>query len=280
MKKILVIENRASTRNLFLEGLKAKGFYSVGAENGQIGVRRAQLELPDLIVSETTMPELDGYDVLRALRQNPATAIIPLIFVTTQVSWADIRKGMELGADDYLAKPCTVDELLKAIAVRLEKQEALEKCYAARSQPVPEPPSAEKAKSTDPQSIFPSNSQLREVFEYIEANYHQPINVCKVAQAVGYSAAYLTDLVGRQTGQTLHRWIVKRRMTAACSLLLETNQSVEQIAEAVGYRYTGCFFRQFRQSFGMTPQVWRNAHRLESGASQFCENTRTRSQAA
>ncbi|WP_414582702.1 helix-turn-helix domain-containing protein [Scytonema sp. PCC 10023] len=263
MKKILVIDNRASTRNLFLESLKVKGFYCSGAENGFIGVRRAQLELPDLIISEIMMPELDGYDVLRALRQKPATAIIPLIFVTDQVNWANIRKGMELGADDYLIKSCTIDELLRAIATRLEKQAALKQWYASQSQPVPEPPHAENGKSTDPQSIFPSVSQLSKVFDYIEANYHQPINVCDVAQAVGYSATYLTDLMRRRTGDTLHSWIVKRRMVAACSLLLETDQSVEQIAEALGYRYAASFFRQFRQSFGMTPQAWRNASRIE-----------------
>jgi AraC-like DNA-binding protein len=73
-----------------------------------------------------------------------------------------------------------------------------------------------------------------------------------------------TDLMRRQTGKTVHQWIVEYRMAKACSLLLETNQSVEQIAEAVGYQYVGCFFRQFRISFGTTPQVWRNGHRIES----------------
>ena len=71
-------------------------------------------------------------------------------------------------------------------------------------------------------------------------------------------------LVRRQTGKTVHQWIVERRMAKACSLLLETNQSMEQIAEAVGYHYAGCLFRQFRISFGTTPQVWRNQHRNQS----------------
>ncbi len=102
---------------------------------------------------------------------------------------------------------------------------------------------------------------LSEVFPFIEANYHQPIGLCEVAQAVGYSPAYLTDLMRRQTGQTLNRWIVERRIKAACSLLLESTHTVEQIAEAVSYRYAGCFFRQFRRSLGMSPQVWRNTQR-------------------
>ncbi|MBR8840574.1 MAG: helix-turn-helix transcriptional regulator, partial [Stigonema ocellatum SAG 48.90 = DSM 106950] len=82
-----------------------------------------------------------------------------------------------------------------------------------------------------------------------------------VAQAVDYSSAYLTDLVRRRTGQSVHRWITQRRMVAACSLLQETDQSIGYIAEAVGYRHTWCFFRLFRKTFNMAPGEWRGAYR-------------------
>ncbi len=86
-----------------------------------------------------------------------------------------------------------------------------------------------------------------------------------MAQSVGYSGAYLTDLVRRKTGHSVHRWITKRRMVAACSLLLETEQSIDAIAEAVGYRNRWCFFRMFRKSFGMTPGDWRSAYHSSVG---------------
>lgn len=124
--------------------------------------------------------------------------------------------------------------------------------------------SVDTAKPTAPQSIFPSSPKLREVFHFIEANYHQSITLSDVAEAVGYSPAYLTDLVRRQTGKTVNRWIVERRIVQACSLLRETNQSVDGIAEAVGYQNAGHFFRQFRQYRGTTPQAWRNSQRTES----------------
>jgi len=119
------------------------------------------------------------------------------------------------------------------------------------------------------QSIFPACPQLREVFDFIEANYHQPITLKDVAKAAGYSSAYLTDLVRRQTGKTVNLWIIERRMTEACSLLRETDQSVDGIAETVGYLTTAHFFRQFRQYHGTTPQAWRNAQRNRS---QVIEN--------
>jgi AraC-like DNA-binding protein len=99
------------------------------------------------------------------------------------------------------------------------------------------------------------------VFHFIEANYHRSITLSDVAQAAGYSPAYLTSLIGRQTGQTVQRWIIDRRMAAARALLLETDQSVEQIAAQVGYHNSVHFFRQFRQIHGDTPNGWRSAQR-------------------
>lgn len=112
-------------------------------------------------------------------------------------------------------------------------------------------------------SIFPTNPNLSEVFQFIEANYQQPITLCDVAQAVGYSPAYLTDLVRRQTGKTVNQWIVERRMEEVCRLLVETNQTANEIALSVGYQNDGHFFRQFRQYHGTTPQVWRNWQRTK-----------------
>lgn len=265
MKKILVIEDQTQTRDLFLECLEAEGFYAIGAENGLIGVQQAQENLPDLIICDIIMPLLDGYGVLTTLRQNPATETIPFIFITAKVTRNDFRKGMELGADDYLTKPFTIDELLKAIATQLEKHAALQWWWTTQSQQVLEASFTEaKAFFTNPSSIFPSLpqiSKINKVIDFIEANYHRPITLDDVAQAVGYSRGYLTDLVKKQTGQTVNRWIVGRRMAEVRSLLLQSNRSLEEIAAATGYQNQCHFFRQFRQHHGTTPQVWRSKHR-------------------
>lgn len=261
MKKILVIEDETQSRDMFLECLEAEGYDAIGAENGLVGVQWAQKQSPDLVVCDIKMPELDGYSVLSTLRQDPSTAIIPFIFLTARSSKAELRQGMELGADDYLTKPSTVEELLGAIAARLEKQAAFRQWCAVESQQVAALKSTDTATCVAPKSIFPFCPQLSEVFHFIEANYHQSITLCNVAEAVGYSPAYLTSLVRRQTGQTVNRWIVERRMAEACSLLRETNKSVDGIAEIVGYLSAGHFFRQFRQYHGTTPQAWRNAQR-------------------
>lgn len=129
-------------------------------------------------------------------------------------------------------------------------------------QQTPESAIANTAKPSEPlKSIFPSDSPLSQVFRFIEVNYNQPIALRDVAQAVGYSAAYLTDLVHRHTGKTVNDWIVEHRMVAAQTLLLETDQCVNQIAEAVGYQNEGHFFRQFRQYHNTTPRAWRKMQR-------------------
>ena len=108
-------------------------------------------------------------------------------------------------------------------------------------------------------SIFPSIPRLSEVFEFIELNYHQSIKLKEVAQTVGYSSAYLTDLVRRLTGKTVNDWIIERRMVEARRLLLETEDSVEKIAFKVGYRNINHFYYQFRNFYQNTPRAWREA---------------------
>jgi len=111
------------------------------------------------------------------------------------------------------------------------------------------------------QSQFSSYNQVKAVFQFIAAHYHQSISLCDVAKAVGYSPAYLTDLMRRKTGQTVNQWITEHRLTKASCLLQETNQTVSQIAETVGYQHINYFFRQFRHRYGKTPQVWRKLQR-------------------
>ncbi len=167
---------------------------------------------------------------------------------------------MDLEGDDYPTKPSTAEELLREIADLLEKQAALQQGCAIESQRVPAPLPAETAKPPAFESLFPACPQLKDVFDFIEANYHQPIGLSAVAKAVGYSPAYLTNLVRCQTGHTVNRWIVDRRMAAARSLLLESDQSVEQIATAVGYQNVSHFFRQFQQLYGMAPKAWKKSN--------------------
>lgn len=125
MDTILVIDNEAPTRDVILEVLTLGNFDAITASSGQQGIRMAQKRLPSLILCDIMMPDLDGLEVLCALRQEATTKQIPFIFLTARSNREDLRQGMELGADDYITKPFTGAELLSAITAQLEKQAGL-----------------------------------------------------------------------------------------------------------------------------------------------------------
>lgn len=129
MKSILVIDDNPDIRENTAEILDLAGYKTFTAENGKKGFELAQKEKPDLIVCDIMMPELDGYGVLHLLRKNEDTERIPFVFLTAKTERSDFRKGMEMGADDYITKPFEDIELLNAIEVRLRKATVLEKKY-------------------------------------------------------------------------------------------------------------------------------------------------------
>ncbi len=125
MKKILTIEDDEQIRKTIIDLLEAEGFDSYSEDNGIDGINTAKRILPDLIICDIVMPGKTGYEVLEELEKEPRTAAIPFIFLSARAERNDVRQGMELGADDYLIKPFRVNELLKAIDVRLKKNEFL-----------------------------------------------------------------------------------------------------------------------------------------------------------
>ncbi len=130
MSSILIIDDNEDIRENTAEILDMSGYKTITAENGKKGVELAIKEKPDLIVCDIMMPELDGYGVLHMLRKNPETQHIPFIFLTAKTERSDHRRGMEMGADDYITKPFEDIELLRAIEIRLNKLKVLDEKYA------------------------------------------------------------------------------------------------------------------------------------------------------
>lgn len=127
MKKILVIEDNHDVRENLCEILEIAGYKTVEAENGKIGVEKARSVGPDLILCDVMMPELDGFGVLRIINRDPELLHVPFMFLTAKAEKTDFRKGMGLGADDYITKPFDEVELLDAIEMRLRKSEIISK---------------------------------------------------------------------------------------------------------------------------------------------------------
>jgi DNA-binding response OmpR family regulator len=125
IKTVLLVEDNNDIRENLSEILEMAGYNVIAANNGKQGVIAAKQSKPDVIVCDIMMPELDGYGVLNILSADESTASIPFIFLTAKSENADLRKGMNMGADDYITKPFEEAELLKAIEVRLHKNAKL-----------------------------------------------------------------------------------------------------------------------------------------------------------
>ena len=248
--KILVIEDEDETRDIFLRCLAFENFNAMGAKDGETGIELATRQRPDLIVCDIMMPMMDGYGVLTALRKHDFLSSIPFIFLTAKATMEDLRRGMALGADDYLTKPCTIEQFLSAIATRLQRSKEIKNSPRHNDSPA--------AKAPTFLSIFPDCPKLSPVFQFIDSHYQQPINLSDVAQAAGYTPAYLTSLAQSHTGKTVKKWITERRMAQARQMLKNTAHSIKQIAEETGYPDAGYFTRQFRKLHGVTPKAWRN----------------------
>ncbi|MCW3106454.1 MAG: response regulator [Segetibacter sp.] len=133
MKKILIIEDNAEVRENTAEIIELANYKVITAGNGKAGVELALKEKPDLIICDIMMPVLDGYGVYHLLSKHKETATVPFIFLTAKSEKTDFRKGMEMGADDYIMKPFDGVELLRAIEIRLRKNELLKEEYGGEN---------------------------------------------------------------------------------------------------------------------------------------------------
>ena len=192
MPKILVVEDEKVQRLMVMTALKAEGFETVGAESGAEGIELARTLLPDLILSDIHMEMGDGYSMLTAVRNDQATATIPLIFITGMADLDVMRHSMELGADDFLPKPFSQDALINAVKVRLAKHQKvvkqasrqLEDLRASMSLTVPH------EMRTPLNGILGYSDLMRKQFDDLE-----PLEVGRMAERIYKNAKRLERLV-------------------------------------------------------------------------------------
>jgi diguanylate cyclase (GGDEF)-like protein len=178
MYVLLVIEDDDDIRDNICEILELSKYRVISASNGREGLELAMQEVPDLILSDVQMPEMDGYQVLSAIRQDPKLTIIPFMFLTSLADCQDLRQGMLLGADDYLTKPIDRGDLLKAIAAQLSKKEKLNQHYQAIAQNIAQE-QLERLLYFDALTQLPNRLALRDRLDRVilEASPSAPIPI-------------------------------------------------------------------------------------------------------
>jgi CheY-like chemotaxis protein len=204
MKRILLIEDNNDVRENTAEILELAGYDVRTAENGKVGVSLATSEHFDLIICDIMMPELDGYGVLHILTKNPKTSAIPFIFLTAKAEKSDFRKGMNMGADDYLTKPFEETDLLDAIELRFKKSEAVRVTQAPSSDQevmryiggIERQLSIDDLITERNTKSFKKKDTIYREGEYPHALYYLKAGKVKLSKSSDYGKEFITQLCG------------------------------------------------------------------------------------
>ena len=204
MKKVLLIEDDAIIRENTAELLELSNFNVITAPNGKIGVELAKRDTPDIVVCDIMMPELDGYGVIEALSKNNETKYIPFIFLSAKTERTDVRKGMDLGADDYITKPFTEEELISAIESRLAKAAILRDERNNQNESVPENEDEIKTLN-DLKNFFDDNGEVFN-FKRDEVIYNEGYNSNLIYLVIkGVVKSYKLDEKGKELVTALYK---------------------------------------------------------------------------
>ncbi len=204
MKTILLIEDDKVLRENTKELLELSGFMVIVAPNGRIGIEFAKERIPDLIVCDIMMPEIDGYGVLQELSSAEVTNQIPFIFLSAKTEHKEIRKGMDLGADDYLTKPFEEEDLLSAIASRLAKTELVARMGAGES--LSGPAHNDEMKTLNElKNFFDDNGEI-ETYGEGQMVFHEGTHSHKIYLILkGVVKCHTIDEDGKELITSLHR---------------------------------------------------------------------------
>lgn len=204
-KKILLIEDDAALRENTAELLELSSYDVITASNGKIGVEKAKQVQPDIIVCDIMMPELDGYGVLEALSKDESTKHIPFIFLSAKTERKDVRKGMDMGADDYITKPFNEEELISAIESRLAKVAILKDSRIVIQNVVAKDSDDGLRTLNDLKNFFDDNGKSFE-FQQDEVIYHEGQNSNYIYLILkGLVKSYKLDEQGKELTLALYK---------------------------------------------------------------------------
>lgn len=240
MYKILIIEDETKLRENIVELFESQLFKVAAAENGQTGYETALKFNPDLIVSDVIMPEEDGFALLTRLKKNPATEMIPVIFLTAKTLLESKLTGLQLGADDYLLKPFSSEELLiRANNLILKQQKLLKRALLAVNEA----------------DIIPSSEKmLRDIIQFIEENLsNYNLSVEMVASHLGISKSTIQRKVKSSVNKNLNQLIREYRLEKARKMIERHAGSLTDIAQATGFNSLSYFSYSYKKFFGVAP---------------------------
>ena len=246
MPKILIVEDNADVR-VFLRSQLEADYHIIEAADGEVGLKQAQAHRPDLILSDVMMPRMDGFALCHALRANEALRSVPVVLLTARAAEQDTLYGFDAGADDYLTKPFSANELRARVASLIATRQHLRERF---SREVRIEPAGIAIQSED--AAF-----LERTLAVVEAHLGDAaFTVETLAAGVGMSSRQLTRRVRAVSGETPGALIRRLRLERAAHLLNVHTGSIAEVAYAVGFRDADHFSRRFREVYGVPPSQY------------------------
>lgn len=240
MKKVLVIEDEKQLRENIVELFEAHGYHVISAENGLSGYDEAQKTLPDLIVSDVIMPEQDGFTLLARIRKNAATELTPVMLLTAKNMLESKIEGLQLGADDYLVKPFSAEELLVRASNLIQKQEKL----LRRS----------LIQLTEEEIVPKKEKLVREIIQYIEDNLsNYNLSVDMIAKHMNISKSTIQRKLKSTVDKNLNQLIREYRLERARKMIEKEAGSLSDIAQATGFNSLSYFSYSYKKFYGVAP---------------------------
>lgn len=242
--RILIIEDDDEIRRYLEETLSS--YYRVSSEKeGNSGLNKALSELPDLIISDVMIPELDGLQLVKRIKTNPNTIHIPVILITSKSDISEKILGLEYGADAYMTKPFNMDELEIRIDNLLKNRQRMKGKYSGAHQ-------EDKIKTIE--IVSNSDKLMERIMAVINNNLENPdLKVEMLSEEVGLSRAQLHRRMKEMTGISAGEFIRNIRLKKAAELLSERKINVSQIAYMVGFSSQTHFSTAFRKYYGVSP---------------------------
>jgi CheY-like chemotaxis protein/AraC-like DNA-binding protein len=252
---ILIIESRPEI-GTYMKVLLSDS-YNINIENDGIeGVEKAMKQMPDLILCDVSLPGKSGFEVCKDIKSDVTTGHIPLILITSEVEDEDIVRGLEMGADDYMAKPFTPSILKAKIRNLINTRKVLRQTYTKLLIQL----GAEGGNIGDNSNEGIKDQFIREIVKIIEDNIlEQDFSVKKLASQMNMSQPTLYRKVKQVTNCTIIELIIGVRIRKAAMLLRQNKYSIQEVAEMVGYNDISTFRKRFVEIFGTTPSAYADA---------------------
>lgn len=247
---LLIVEDNQDLRK-FVRSIFEGVYHIEEAQDGQQGLEMALSQIPDIVICDLMMPRMDGFEFCKALKTDMRTDHIPVIMLTAKATLADRLEGLELGADDYIAKPFDTDELMVRVRNLLNQRQLLRQKYSINTETTSTPAITGQAVSAHEQFLQKANAILDEYLS--ESSF----NVEQFAAKMGITTVQLRRKLKATTDQTGIEYIRNYRLEKAAVLLKNKAGTVSEIAYLVGFESLSYFSKVFQERFDKKPSEWR-----------------------